>query len=165
MSQQDPLLQSQQGFSNLINQSQGFSPQNVVISPLGEPPGNLNISKHPVEGFDPAKSTISSENMRAWIQKQVSGHLQEVPGIGEINEKHLMNEDNEMGVSTTFQLIGKFLSFRKLGGSQFQQCDLFWNWLKNKNISHQRNNIVQAIAEKCNVMFPGMYDSTAFRNV
>jgi len=61
-------------------------------------------------------------------------------------------------------LIGQYLSFKKRGLSPIEQCDHFYSWLKECGGIHSgRHSIVQAIAMKCNVMFPGIYDESVYK--
>ncbi len=39
-----------------------------------------------------------------------------------------------------------------------EHCDAFWRWLDSRGINSHRAGIVKAIAEKVNVMMPGIYD-------
>jgi len=69
----------------------------------------------------------------------------------------------EQGITTTHELIGKFLLFKKQNFDQVQQCNAFWAWLHNsKNITSNTHSIVKAVATKCNLLFPGMYDESTY---
>lgn len=59
-------------------------------------------------------------------------------------------------VETTHQLIGKFLTLRGKGMTPQQHMDAFWFYLKERGLSSHRAGIVDAIAQKVNVMIPGI---------
>ncbi len=101
----------------------------------------------------------------------------QVPGIGAANEQKLI----EAGISTTFGLIGKYLSLKEAGVESVEHCDRsylfslliptihktpisfrFWFWLQSIGVNAGRNSIIQAIAEKMDVMFPGIYDKSSY---
>lgn len=72
-----------------------------------------------------------------------------------------------MQVTSTYQLIGKFLSLKgeDVEGDVVQtveHCDRFWYWLKEVGIVAHRSGIVNAIAEKCNTWLPGIYDEAQY---
>jgi hypothetical protein len=48
----------------------------------------------------------------------------QVPGIGKASKKILI----EAGVSTTFQLLGKFLSLKGEDVGPIEHCDRFYYW-------------------------------------
>ncbi len=98
--------------------------------------------------------------MGDFIRAPISGKLEEVPGIGPANIKIF----NENGIFTTFQLIGKYLSLKDSDVEPIEHADRFYFWLKSlKAPSGYRAAIVHSIAEKMNVTFPGIYDSSAYR--
>lgn len=83
----------------------------------------------------------------------------QVPGIGEATEKKL--RDN--GITTTFQLIAKYLSFKDDGVGPVEHADRFYFWLKSLGTpAGFRAGIVHSIAEKLNVTFVGIYDPDAY---
>ena len=65
-------------------------------------------------------------------------------------------------ITTTYQLIGKFLSLKAAGTTPVEHCDMFYYWLQAKGVNAGRNNIVLGIAEKCEVFLPGCYDAAAY---
>ena len=75
-----------------------------------------------------------------------------VPGIGEKTEEKL----NEVGIHTTYQLIGQFLMFKKMPDMTEQQIkDAFWFWLRDTaKINQYRSGIVYALSEKISILFP-----------
>ena len=66
------------------------------------------------------------------------------------------------GVETTYQLFGKFLSFKGPGMSVSVHVDLFHAWLKDIGISGHRNAITKAVAEKCSAWLPMIYNPADF---
>ena len=100
------------------------------------------------------QSSISIETQAVFIKQVLTGDLltDHIPGVGKACIKRL----NEAGITSTFQFISKFLSFKGAGVSGREHCQLFSNWLKEIEVSSHRNNIVVAIADKCSVIFPHM---------
>lgn len=107
------------------------------------------------EAYDPSKTGISSDTLAAFVSGEVEGPLTQVPGVGPAAVSKL----NAAGIYTTFQLIGKFLSFKGVGsrGSARAICDALFHYLAEIGITSHRNSIVQALAEKLNTLFPGLY--------
>ena len=85
--------------------------------------------------------------------------LSKVPGIGEkASEKLAEGDDDNDKVTTTYQLIGKYLSLMGEGIDCVEHHDRFWYWLKEKGVNSHRSGIVQCIAEKVSTWVPGLYD-------
>mmetsp|Transcript_20685 Transcript_20685/g.61702 ORF Transcript_20685/g.61702 Transcript_20685/m.61702 type:complete len:122 (-) Transcript_20685:76-441(-) len=116
------------------------------------------------EGYSAKKTKINEDKLADWLREQVSGDLQQIPGIGPAAVKLLAAEDKvpDSCVETTHQLIGVFLKLKKADVTPVEHCDMFYYWLQAKGINAGRNNIVLAIAEKCEVFFPGCYDANAY---
>jgi hypothetical protein len=94
-----------------------------------------------------------------FIRAPITGDLKEVPGVGPATIKVF----NENGITTTFQLIGQYLSLKEIDVLPIEHADRFYYWLKSLNTpTGFRAGIVHSIAEKMNVTFPGIYDSTAY---
>lgn len=88
----------------------------------------------------------------------MTGDLNEVPGIGfDSNQSRLAAGDDDC-ITTTFQLLGKFMILRSKGTDSITNAQLFNQYLHSKGITSHRNSIVQAVAEKVNMMIPGSYD-------
>ena len=68
----------------------------------------------------------------------------QIPGIGPAAAKHLADQ----GISTSFQLIGKFLMLKEEGVECVDHCDRFWLWLKAIGINAHRGSVVNSIAER-----------------
>lgn len=114
-----------------------------------------------VEGYSAKKTKINEDKLADWLREQCTGDLEQVPGIGPANVTNLGTEENGK-VTTTYQLIGKFLSLKAEGTTCVEHCDMFYYWLQAKGVNSGRNNIVLAIAEKCEVFLPGCYDASAY---
>lgn len=105
---------------------------------------------------------LTPQVMTVWLHAPITGNIKDVPGIGDANANHLLQCSES--VSTTFELIGKFMSFKKAGVTPVEHCDKFYAWLKDEGGVHMnRHDIVQAVAMKCNIMFPGIYDEDAYK--
>lgn len=111
-----------------------------------------------MEGFDATKSQVADDRLAQFLASEVSQELQSVPGIGPVNEKALGENAVDFPVTTTYQLIGKYLSLRSKDMSSQDHLDAFWNWLKSKGVTSYRSGIVLCVAEKANVMIPGLCD-------
>ena len=100
-----------------------------------------------------------------WLSKQVTGDLLEVPGIGPTNVKLLNATDKvDEAITTTHQLIGKFLSLKAAGTTSDEHYNMFSEWIMDKGIRAGRKRIVFAIAEKCEGFLPGCYDAAAYED-
>mmetsp|Transcript_25875 Transcript_25875/g.38328 ORF Transcript_25875/g.38328 Transcript_25875/m.38328 type:complete len:114 (+) Transcript_25875:76-417(+) len=110
------------------------------------------------DGFHPNDARIDDGVLEAFLNGAVTGELREVPGIDRAAVKTLRKND----VTTTFQLFGKFLKFKKEGRSCKKHCDKFWDWLGEIGINAHRSTIVRSVAEKMDTMFPGIYVANEF---
>ena len=112
-----------------------------------------------MEGYDANRSCTNPERLANFIQLQITGNLLEVPGIGIATVKIL----NDSGITTTFQLMGKFLSLKDQGVESVELCDRFFYWLKGAGVAPgYRSSVVQAIAQKMDITFPGIYDASCY---
>jgi hypothetical protein len=110
------------------------------------------------KGFDVNRSQVSADALAKFLAADLSENITTVPGIGPKAAQVLaVATAEDSGVRTTFQLIGKFLCLRGPGMSTQEHCDAFWNYLKLKGVDSHRSGIVHAIAEKVNIMIPGIY--------
>lgn len=64
------------------------------------------------------------------------------------------------GITNTYQLIGKYLSLKASGVKHHQ--DAMYVWLKSIGVNSGRNNIILALAEKCDVFMHDLYDSRIY---
>lgn len=112
--------------------------------------------------YDPSKSNISTNTLVDWLRLPITGDITEVPGISKNNAKLLSLGSNEYDqIKNTFQLIGVVLQLKHSKENELidckKHCDLFKQYLINKGITNNRDTIVQAVIEKINIYFPGMY--------
>lgn len=106
------------------------------------------------EKYDPNKSQVSGETLADFLRMPIESDLKTVPGIGPAGVKLLAKQ----GIKTTHQLIGKFLSFKGIDTTVQEHCDDFWDFLcHDVGIKAHRSGIVQAIAERVNILIPGTY--------
>ena len=106
--------------------------------------------------YDPKNTTINEDKLASWLQDKITGDLQDVPGIGPANKTLL----EEAGVTNTFQLIGKYLTFKS--GTVQEHQDAMWMWLKSIRVNAGRNNVILALAEKGDIFMPGIYDTSLY---
>ena len=114
-----------------------------------------------MSGYHPERSKVSADTMGEWLRKEVSGDLLEVPGIGPASVKAL----KEHGITTTYQLFGKFLSLMDEGVGSVELADRFWFWLDSAGTAAgSRAAVVLAVAEKLNMSFTGLYDASLYES-
>ncbi len=112
--------------------------------------------------FDVNRSQVNDEQLATFLRSEVDEDIQSVPGVGPAAQKKLAaSSDGEAGVKTTYQLIGKFLSLRDPDMTSDELCEAMFQWLKLKGINAFRSGIVHSIAEKTNLMMPGIYEPSA----
>jgi len=111
-----------------------------------------------VEGFDPARSCIGEDTLATFVDAPVQADITSVPGIGPKAAEALADSDDAAErVTTTYQLLGKFLSFFGEGIGAQEACDGMWYWLEARNAcGGHRSGTVLSLAEKLNVMLPGI---------
>ena len=68
-------------------------------------------------GYHPERSQVKDGTMADWLIAPVTGDLLEVPGVGPATVKVL----KENGITTTYQLFAKFLSFKDEGGYLYRR--------------------------------------------
>jgi hypothetical protein len=79
--------------------------------------------------------------------------------LGKVTEDLLKGE----GITSTYQLFGKFLMLKDEGVESVELCDRFWYWLESINTpAVYRGSIVQAVACKLDATYPGLYDSSRY---
>jgi hypothetical protein len=82
-----------------------------------------------------------------------------VPGVGPATVKRL----EEAGISTTYGLIGKYLSLKEADVGPIEHADRFYYWILSVELPPKyRAGIVHSIGEKMNILFPGIYDKDEF---
>ena len=107
------------------------------------------------EGYDPKRSTINDDKLAEFIRAPITGDLKEIPGLGPKGIEKLADGDEP--ITTTYQLIGKYLMLKDDTTDSVEHCDKFWYWLKAKGIDSHRSGLVNALAEKVNIFLPGTY--------
>lgn len=118
--------------------------------------------------YDPRRSNVKEESLATFIRAPITGDLTEVPGIGKAAVSALSSgDDPNEKITNTYQLIGKYLMLKGPDDGEnkvscVEHCDKFWAFLQSKGVNAYRSGIVQCIAEKCNILLPGIYDDTAF---
>ncbi len=113
-------------------------------------------------GYDPKKSRVSESTMSDWMRSKITGEITDVPGIGPGAAAKLASGESDDQITTTYQLIGKFLMLKGQDVSAVEHTDRFWFYLREKGITAHRSAIVRAIAEKVNGMMPGVYEASDF---
>jgi hypothetical protein len=106
------------------------------------------------QGFDPSRSRVSYDTMAAFIASPVTDDILSVPGIGPATAEKLSNDN----IDTTYQLIGLFLTLKGKNMTQQVHCDAFWFYLQSIGVNAARSGIVHSIAEKTNIMMPGIFE-------
>ena len=82
-----------------------------------------------------------------------------VPGIGSATIRIL----NANGVTTTYQLFGKYLLMKEANVGPVEHADRFYYWLVSLGTpAGFRAGIVKAVAEKLNVTYVGLYDNSLY---
>ena len=103
--------------------------------------------------YDPMRSQVSGETLADFLRQPITESITDVPGICPAAAKKLA----KVGITTCHQLIGKFLSFKGKDVSVQEHCDAFWDFLNETGISSHRSGVVQAVAERVNILIPGTY--------
>ena len=104
--------------------------------------------------YDPARSRVAEDKLRDFIGAPIEADLTSVPGIGPATAANLAAD----GIQTTYQLIGKYLSFCSEGADTQTVCDQFVEYLASMGVKGYRSGITECIAERVNVMIPGLYE-------
>lgn len=108
------------------------------------------------KGYNSNNLLTNSDQLDFFLESPITGNLLDVPGLGISDKKKLRYYG---GIQTTYQLIGKFLSFKKEDIEYEKLCSSFYNYLANAGVNENyRSAIVQAIAEKTRISFPDIYE-------
>ena len=111
------------------------------------------------QSFNPQNSKVADDTLGDFVRGAIEEALPSVPGIGPATETKLREE----GITSTFQLIGKFLSMKDEGVESVEHCERFYQWLIHIGTpAGFRAGIVHSIAEKMNILMPGVYDSALY---
>jgi hypothetical protein len=107
-----------------------------------------------MSGFDPTRSKVSEEALAYFLANPLVENLLTVPGVGPVTVDRLAAD----GIRTTFQLLGAFLRVCDEGMTTQERTDAFWFYLQALEVpGGTRSSIVHSIAEKINIMVPGLY--------
>lgn len=106
-------------------------------------------------GYNPERSRVSSDKLAEFLSSPLTDEILDVPGIGPV-AKEKLKDDN---VETPVQLLGVFFTMKAPQMSQREHCDAMWFYLQDLGINSSRSGIVQCIAEKGNILIPGIYSS------
>jgi len=111
------------------------------------------------QAFHPENSRVGASALADFIRAPTKGNLDEVPGVGPATIDRL----RAAGVETTYQLVAKYLSFKGANTEPKAHAELFYQWLKRTETpAGFRAGVVHSIAEKTNLTFPKLYDSSAY---
>jgi hypothetical protein len=110
------------------------------------------------EPFHPDRSSLTADQLTTYLQSPIGESLTSGVKIGV--GPATVEAFREHNVTTGYQLIAKFLSFRDPNMDTRLHVEMFYQWLKEvMPASGYRAGLVHAIAEKCNLMFPELgYD-------
>ena len=100
----------------------------------------------------------SKHIMYDFLRISITGNLKEIPYLDD--ESILLLNNN--GITTSFQLFAKFLSFKTINTDINEHVHEFGGWLNNV-LLYKNNNvriIVNCISEKMYIIYPslGSYD-------
>jgi hypothetical protein len=112
--------------------------------------------------FNPYRSTTTDEALRQFVSATLEPNILSIPGIGHKNAQHL-REDNFgnyhlRSISNSYELMGKFLSMKAEGVGCVDHCQKFYDYLLEKGVLHNTDDIVQAVAAKADSFISGIYD-------
>ena len=114
-----------------------------------------------VRHFNPRNSRTTNEELSLFLSRSVTENLDDVPGIGKRIIQFLAEPSDVYSfkpVCNTYQLFGKFLSFKEPGVTPTLHCERFYQWLLEKGVRTNTTEIVEAIAEKTATWMPVVYD-------
>jgi hypothetical protein len=113
-------------------------------------------------GFNPDCSFRDTSKLALFISKQITGDLEadKLPGLGPVGIQGL----KAIGVTTTFALLGQFLILKDNDIGTVEHCDRFFYWLRDKAAIPPKycHAVVEAVASKMDVTFPGIYDADCY---
>eukprot|EP00617_Octactis_speculum_P003184 CAMPEP_0185780070 /NCGR_PEP_ID=MMETSP1174-20130828/97899_1 /TAXON_ID=35687 /ORGANISM="Dictyocha speculum, Strain CCMP1381" /LENGTH=115 /DNA_ID=CAMNT_0028469469 /DNA_START=28 /DNA_END=375 /DNA_ORIENTATION=+ len=107
--------------------------------------------------YDPSKTKINEDTLGEWLRTPVGEDLTSVPGVGNA----AITRFETVGITNTFQLIGQFLLLKGNEGIE-QHMNAFFTWLKDAGVNAHRHTICLALAEKCDIFMPGIYDAELY---
>jgi predicted flap endonuclease-1-like 5' DNA nuclease len=110
----------------------------------------MSAKTSPSKTYDASASRLTDAALTLWMETEITGQLTEVPGVGDKTAEKL----NDVGIHTTFQLFGKYLSLRGPGVDQQEHLNFFINFLEDAGCTKSYlNSQVQAVSERMNVGF------------
>ena len=112
-------------------------------------------------GYDPRRSTTDRSTLGAFLQRPLTGSFEadKIPSVGQETIKLLKAN----GVTSTYALIGKFMSFKEEDVGSVEHMDRFWYWLDSIGTpARHRSCVVEALAERMNMHFPGLYEADRY---
>lgn len=131
--------------------------------------------------YDPSDSRVGPEALAAFLGRQLTGDLSEVPGVGDATIEIFAGCDTVLdstpgevrikGVTSTFGLIGVFMCFKNAVNKDgtprevgpIEHAQRFYDWLCHIGTpAGRRAGIVDSMGQKINIAFPGIYDPTLF---
>lgn len=98
---------------------------------------------------------ISNSKFDKFCHEPLDDDVLSVPGLGVIAARNLKAD----GICCTTQLIGKFLTLKRPDCSIEEHVDLFYQYLLSVRVGGLAPIITICIAEKANMMIPGIFDA------
>ena len=114
--------------------------------------GTATTPPTPSTPFNGRITRMSDERCDEWLRQDLTGDLlgDRVPCLGAANAAALSR--GPANITTTYQLMGKYLSLRGEDTTQLQQLDAFKGWLEGAGVRvHESETIVAAVGAKMNV--------------
>ena len=107
-------------------------------------------------------SGVPDENLAEFILNPIDPDIKSIPGmVKNLNYKEKLNN---IGILNTYNLLGTFLLLKEDNQSVQQHCDAMYRFLKNAGITRYLSGIVVCIAEKADVMMPGICNLDTLRS-
>jgi len=110
--------------------------------------------------YDPSKSHVSDDVLQEFISHADIMSLEKVPGIGPAHAKSLekCKVKDQLHMNTGYSLVGVYLLLVEPGMTQQSHCDRFCKFLHDHGVKGNIHTICSAVANRCAVIFPGIYD-------
>ena len=126
--------------------------------------------------FHPQNSHVGIDAMARFLNTELTGDLHEVPGISDKTIEKLARVSVAIvghghqvtipAITSTHGLIGVFMSFKTAGVGPVEHVQRFYLWWCSLGVSAgHRAGVVHALAEKINISFPGLYDSSEYEGM
>lgn len=112
----------------------------------------------PARPFHPNDSRVGLNALADFIRAPLPSRLEALPGVGPATAALFQRA----GVSTPYQLVAMYLSFKAEAVSPVQHAERFYRWVVDCGVGSYRAGIVHSICEKTNHHFPGLYDASAY---